>query len=602
MKRQISLSLILALLVGCSPAVKYTGNPDITQDDLRHHIRYLASPELKGRRAGEEGNTEAAKYIAGEFASYGLKPLGPDNNYFQSFEFVSRIKMGEKNSLSITGPKGKKDYLLDKQFRPISITENATLTAPLVFAGYGITAKTDSVKYDDYAGLDVNKKIVIAMRYSPDTGKGALRFSRFTPMMEKALNAKDHGAAGIIFLTGPSGEEGANLISFDYEVTKSAGIAVLTLLWDEMDTLLQSMDKNVTEIRRSINSTLTPQSFELPGCTATLQTQTEKIYATSANIVGKIDGTDSLLKGQCVVLGAHMDHLGMGGQGSLVPDTVAVHPGADDNASGTAALLELAQYFSAHQGELKRTIVFTSFTGEEEGLLGSSYYVNHPLYPLDSTIAMINMDMIGRLRDSALLIDGMGTSPQWEMIVRGENRDSLFHLKLRPDGVGPSDHSSFYLKNIPVMFFFTNIHSDYHRPTDTWDKINYPGEQAVVQYVARIALDLVNMPTRPPFTKAATTAMSGDERMEVRVSLGVVPDFAEDTPGLKITGTRPGSAAEKAGLKGGDIIIKFGADDVKNIYDFTHDLGKYKPGDVVTILVKRNGTEVSLQATLEARK
>lgn len=292
----------------------------------------------------------------------------------------------------------------------------------------------------------------------------------------------------------------------------------------------------------------------------------------------------------------------MGGQGSLVPDTVAIHPGADDNGSGTAGLLELAEYFSAHRQELKRTIVFTSFTGEEEGLLGSAFYVNHPLFPLDSTVAMINMDMIGRLRDSSLLIDGMGTSPGWEKIVRDENRDSLFHLKLRPDGVGPSDHSSFYLKNIPIMFFFTNIHGDYHRPTDTWDKINYVGEQAIVQYVARIAFDLINLPSRPQFTKAATTAMSGDERMEVRVSLGIVPDFAEDAPGLKITGTRPNSAAEKAGLKAGDIIVKFGADDVKNIYDFTHDLGKYKPGDRVTIIVKRNGADVTLEATLEARK
>lgn len=595
------LSILIVCVMGCSPAIKNAGNPEITQEEIKHHIQYLASPELKGRRAGEEGNILAAKYIAGQFASYGLIPLGEKNGYFQPFTFVSVIKMSTTNSLVISHGTSKKNYTLDKQFRPISFTENTTVTAPLVFVGYGITAKTDSLKYDDYESLDVKKKIVVAMRYSPG-GSGNNRYSRYQPMMDKAFTAKDHGAAGIIFLTGPEGEEGSNLISFSSSATKSTGIAVATLLWSEMDSLVQASGKKLTDVRQTINSTQKPESFELAGCEATLVTQTEKVYATSANIAGKLEGTDPLLKGQCVVLGAHMDHLGMGGQGSLLPDTVAIHPGADDNASGTAGVLELAQYFSAHRQELKRTLVFISFSGEEEGLLGSDYYVNNPLFPLDSTIAMINMDMIGRLRDSTLVVEGMGTSPQWEKIVREENRDSLFHLKLKPDGFGPSDHSSFYSKNVPVMFFFTNLHGDYHRPTDTWDKINFNGEQSILQYVARISLDVLNASPRPQFTKAATTAMSGDDRGEVRVSLGIVPDFAEDTPGLKITGTRPNSAADKAGLKGGDIIVKFGPDEIKNIYDFTHDLGKYKPGDMVKIVVRRNGQEVTLNATLEVRK
>jgi aminopeptidase YwaD len=593
--------LSLALLVGCSPAIKNAGNPDITQEEIKHHIQYLASPELKGRRSGEEGNTLAAKYIAQQFASYGLTPLGKNNDYFQPFTFVSVIKMGKTNSLVISEKSGRKEYLLDKQFRPISFTENTTVTAPLVFVGYGITAKTDSLKYDDYTDVDVKQKIVVAMRFSPEGG-GNNRYTRFQALMEKALTAKDHGASGIIFLTAPQGEEGSNLISFTSQATQSVGIAVATMLWEEMDSIVQSSAKKLGDIRQTINTMQKPQSFELDHCEATLQTQTVKVYATTSNIIGKLDGSDPLFKGQCVVLGAHMDHLGMGGQGSLLPDTVAIHPGADDNASGTAGLLELAQYFSAHRQELKRTVVFISFSGEEEGLLGSDYYVNNPLFPVDSTIAMINMDMIGRLRDSTLVVEGMGTSPQWEKIVREENRDSLFHLKLKPDGFGPSDHSSFYAKNIPVMFFFTNLHGDYHRPTDTWEKINFSGEQTVVRYVSRVSLDLINLPARPQFTKATTTASSGDERGEIRVSLGVVPDFAEDTPGLRITGTRPNSAAEKAGLKGGDIIVKFGPDDVKNIYDFTHDLGKYKPGDKVSIVVKRNGQEVTLTATLEARK
>lgn len=297
-----------------------------------------------------------------------------------------------------------------------------------------------------------------------------------------------------------------------------------------------------------------------------------------------------------------MDHLGMGGKGSLSPDTVAVHHGADDNASGTAGLLEVAQYLASQKSHLRRSVLFASFSGEELGLLGSDYYVKHPEYPLDHTDAMLNMDMIGRLTDSQLVVEGMGTSPQWQELVSKHNSDSL-HLKFKPDGFGPSDHSSFYAKDIPVMFFFTNLHADYHRPSDTWDKINYTGEQKVASLVSRIALDVANQDTKPAFTKAAASSMApAGDRQGVRVSLGVVPDYAEDVVGMKISGTRPGSAAEKAGLKGGDIIISFGGKSIKNIYDFTYLLSDYKPGDEVAIVVKRGSEEVTLKATLEARK
>jgi hypothetical protein len=295
--------------------------------------------------------------------------------------------------------------------------------------------------------------------------------------------------------------------------------------------------------------------------------------------------------------------MGGEGSGSLRPDTVAIHHGADDNASGTAGLMEVAQYLAAHRGRLKRSVVFTSFSGEELGVIGSEFYVQHPSLPLDRTVAMLNMDMIGRLKDSLLVVEGMGTSPSFEQLVRSENSDSL-QLRLKPDGYGPSDHASFYGKDLPVMFFFTNLHSDYHRPSDTWEKINYAGEEKVVKLVDRVAEELLNAPERPKFTKvlAASSMGTGGDRQGVRVSLGVVPDYAEEVAGMKISGTRAGSAAEKAGLKGGDILISFGGKSVKNIYDFTYLLGEYKPGDVVKIIVKRGTEEVTLSATLEARK
>ncbi len=216
---------------------------------------------------------------------------------------------------------------------------------------------------------------------------------------------------------------------------------------------------------------------------------------------------------------------------------------------------------------------------------------------------MLNMDIVGRMKDSVLVVEGMGTSSRWDSLVKIENSDSLA-LKLKPDGFGPSDHSSFYAKDIPVLFFFTNLHSDYHRPSDTWDKINYAGERRVVEFVTRIAASIGTAPTRPPFTKAvASNPMAGGgDRQGLRVSLGVIPDYAEDVHGLKITGTRAGSPAEKAGLKGDDIIIRLGGKEVGNIYDFMRVLGGYKPGDEVTVVVRRGNEERSLKALLEARK
>jgi len=600
MKRPNFHYILLLLLAGCHPVFNDSANPNITQSELRGHVRYLASPELNGRRTGEEGNRLAAAYIAKEFSRYGLKPAGDSGTYFQHFQIIASVKPAADNALMIRANGLAKNFTLDEQFRPIAFTENTSVTGPLVFVGYGITTKDDSVQYDDYAGLDVKGKIVAAMRYSP-AGPGDNRFTRYHSLMEKAYIARDHGAVGILFLSAAPGQEGADLIPFKYPVTKSAGIASAAVRWMDMDTLLQAAGKDLKEIQQRINTSQKPESFEIPNVEATLKTQTERVYAKSANIAGLLEGND--LKGQLVVVGAHMDHLGMGGENSLQPDTVAIHPGADDNASGTAGLLEVAQYLSSQRASLKRTVLFLAFSGEEEGLLGSDYYVKNPTLPLDSTIAMLNMDMIGRMKDSTLIVEGMGTSPNWETIVRRENGDSSLHLKLKPDGYGPSDHASFYGKNIPVLFFFTGLHQDYHRPADTWEKLNYAGEESVAGYVARLTVDVANEPARPSFTKTATPAMaSGGDRQGIRVSLGVIPDYAEDVVGLKITGVRPGSPADKAGLLGADVIVKFGGDDVKNIYDYTHLLGKYKPGDVVTVVVKRGTTDVTLKATLEGRK
>jgi aminopeptidase YwaD len=604
----ISFRMILAwvgigIIVGCAPSSQQqqaASSPEVTTAEILQHIKYLASDELRGRKAGEEGNRLAAQYIANLFEQDGLKPIGDDGGYFQNFSFVSSTKEGKANQFTVALDGRTIEYKIDEQYKPLSFSIDTTLTTPLVFVGYGISS-TDSLQYDDYAGVDVKGKNVIVLRYSP-AAVGMDHLAERANLMVKVMTAREKGAAGIIFVTAPPDSAGAELSSFHAPVSAYSGVAAAAIRWSDVDSIFHLLGKDLRTIQHAIDSTKAPSSFGLPNTVATLQTQIIKVHAKTANVLGYIEGSDPILKNQLLVIGAHFDHLGMGGEGSLAPDTVAVHHGADDNASGTAGVLELAQYFAAHRQALKRSLLFIAFSGEELGLLGSDYYVKHPVLPLDSTVAMINMDMIGRMKDSALIVEGMGTSPQFERIVRSENSDSL-KLTLKPDGYGPSDQASFYSKNLPVIFFFTNLHSDYHKPSDTWDKINYPGEQKVIQLAGRVATDIVNEHERPTFTKVAVTpGMAGGDRGNIRVSLGIIPDFGGEVAGMKIGGTRPGSAADKAGLKADDVIVRFGGKDVKNIYDFTYLLGQFKPGDVVDIEVKRGTETVMLKATLEARK
>ncbi len=352
-------------------------------------------------------------------------------------------------------------------------------------------------------------------------------------------------------------------------------------------------------MQKQIDSTKVPQSFIFEKTQAVFTTTITKVMSTAQNVVGYLEGNDPGLKDEYIVVGGHHDHLGWGGEGSLAPDTVAIHPGADDNGSGTAGVLELGRYFSAAKGHLHRSILFTTFSGEEEGLLGSAYFVKHPPRPLTDAIAMINLDMIGRMKDSVVSIGGMGTSPIWNDIIPKFNEPHLLNIKPNNDGYGPSDHSSFYGKNIPVLFFFTSLHEDYHRPSDRADRINYEGEKKILQFVTRIIDTLDVMPTRPQFVKVQSS--SPQETRSYKVTLGVIPDFSETDIGMKITGVRPGGPAAKAGLEGGDVIIKLGGKAIKNIYDYTYMLGEFKAGDEVEVVVKRKGEEKLFKVQFEKR-
>jgi hypothetical protein len=598
MKTLLNIFVLISIIsvFNCAPKVIEFVSADITSGELRQHVKYLTSDELAGRRSGEEGNRKAAEYIADKFKEYGLAPAGASGGYFQEFSFVSATKVGANNKFELNI--GDKTIILKPKddYRPLSSSTDTSLTTKFVFAGFGIAAP-DSMHYNDYADLDVKGKLVMVMRGSPDTSV-ADKFFQHSNIMGKLFTAREKGAIGIIFLTGMPGTKSDNLGAFEDPRTGGASIAVLSMKWNIAESLFAIAGKNLIQTKLNIESNLKPNSFEFENTSVNLVTQIEKIRATTANVVGYIEGSDSSLRNEAIVVGAHFDHLGMGGEGSgsLKPDTIAPHVGADDNASGTAGILELAQYLGTQKQSLKRSIIFVAFTGEELGVLGSDYYVKNPFKPLEKTVTMVNMDMIGRMKDSILVIEGMGTSPIFDSLMKRENLDSLT-LKLKPDGFGPSDQASFYKKDIPVIFFFTNLHSDYHKPSDTWEKLNYIGEEKVVQMAKRVIIDIANADNKPAFTKSAPLPMGGD-RQGARVTLGIIPDFASDVPGMKISGTRPGSPAEKAGLKGDDIIVKFGGKEIKNIYDFTYLLGQFKPGDEVEVVVKRGNEEKILRATL----
>jgi hypothetical protein len=375
---------------------------------------------------------------------------------------------------------------------------------------------------------------------------------------------------------------------------------------ESLDKVLAGLGRNTRSIQDSMRLESRPIAFDIPGVTVHLATQVVKVMSKTANVVGYLEGMDPKLRSQTVVVGAHFDHLGYGGpgSGSLQPEINAIHNGADDNASGTAGLLELAQAFAARESQQKRSIVFIAFSGEELGTLGSEYYVNHPFTPLRAVAAMFNLDMVGRLENKTLTVYGTGSSPGWGPLLTKYNADTSFSFKSIPDGFGPSDHAEFYGKDIPVLFLFTGLHSDYHRPSDDWEKLNYPGEEKIVRLVYNIIEEVDTLSEKPVFTRVPSSSQAiwgGGDPPGLSVTLGIIPDYGTSSDGMKIGGVRPGGPAERAGLASGDFITKIANKKVLNIYDYMSILSELKAGSKVEVEVLREGKTLTTTATLDKR-
>jgi NOL1/NOP2/fmu family ribosome biogenesis protein len=588
--------LILFTFVSTHPQT--ISNPEITSEEIKEHISFLASDKLKGRESGTEEIKAAAIYISDEFKNYGLEPLF-DGDFLQEFPFIKTIELTDKNNLSFSLKENEMTLKLQEDYITVPFSGNAEVNAKLVFAGFGISAP--DLEYDDYDGIDVKDKIVIVIRNTPEPNAPHSEFDTHSPLRKKASVARDKGAAAIIFVN-PYDENKTtdDLVEFSYDRGgQIGGFSAVSIKQSFVEQLFQSEGINFKEVYDKIIETKKPSSFELKNSSSKISTEVKEVEAISWNVGGYLEGNVPELKNEWVIIGAHFDHLGMGGEGSLYRgDEPQIHNGADDNASGTTGVLELAEKFASQKDKLKRSIAFFTFSGEELGLLGSNYLVNNLPFPAEDAITMINMDMIGRLKDSSLIVYGTGTSSGWKDFLNKYNNYD-FKLTFNDEGYGPSDHSSFYGAKIPVLFFFTGTHEDYHKPSDDTEKINFAGEKDVLNYIYDVAMDIDNTPERPDYLLVEKKQTG--QMFARKVYVGTVPDFASNVDGYKISGVSEGSPAQLAGLQGGDIIISFGGKKISNIYDFTYALGDFVPGDEVDVIVKRGEEEKTFHMKLASK-
>jgi hypothetical protein len=604
----LSVVVLLALAGSQLPAAE-----DAVEARMRKDITYLASDECEGRGVETKGINLAADYIAREFQKAGLKPGAADGSYFQPFTMTGTAKLESPNTLRLHGPQGQDIELeLGRHFYPLGLSGAGQVTAPVVFVGYGISA--EKVPYDDYKGVDVAGKVVVVVRKSPRSDNSKVPFDgarkrQHEPLTTKLVKADLHKAVAVLFVSDRhTAAESDRLDAMDNFSSMAAassptGLPAVQVRRSVVDAMLQSsLCTSLQELEQDIDHDLKPRSAPLPGWTASPNINVRRPKLAVKNVVGVLKGTGPLAK-ETVVIGAHYDHLGYGGPSSLARGSKDIHHGADDNASGTTSLIELARRFGQMPEREGRRLVFIAFCGEESGLLGSEYYCKNPLLPLGDTVAMVNMDMVGRLaaedeksrKKNELQVWGTGTAKSFDGLIDVLNKKYGFRLKKVPSGFGPSDHSSFYSKKVPVFFFFTGDHKDYHRPSDTADKINVPGMRRVADLVQDVVVELAREPKRPEYVKVASDT-NDQVRYDDIPRLGFRPgSYGEEDGGVLVGGLSPGGAAEQAGVKEGDRIVEIAGKPVKNMSSYMVLMAAQKKGQVLEIGVLREGKKLALK-------
>ena len=580
----------------------------------RAHVEALASPRLEGRLAGSNGEKLASDYIVSELKKIGAKSLPGQTDYLLPFEFTAGTKDGGSSvSLRNGATNGSEGGVVfgTGQSRALSFSDNGDAEGAVVFAGYGIVVPdSQGFAYDSYATLDVKDKIVVVLRYFPEDAepktKGIL--SRYADLRYKAMAARQHGAKAIVVVTGPNSPNAGELapMTFDTAIAGS-GIIAVSVSGQVASKLFEATpDKPLAAAQKALDDA-NPHAtgFAMPNITIRVHAAVEREKRTGHNVVAYLPATTPVttIAKPWVALGAHFDHLGHGEAGNTLAgkeDAGKIHFGADDNASGSAAVLAIAATLATQPRQ--RNVLVGFWSGEELGLIGSSAFSTTPPVPLDAIAAYLNFDMVGRMQDNKLTVQATGSSPAWGKIIEQANVAAGFDLAVQEDPYQPTDVATFNAASIPSLSFFTGTHADYHKPSDTADKIDYEDLDRVVDFAAAIARRIEDTPAAPAFTKVDQSLQQGAGRAGVRLFTGTIPDYSTEVKGLLLGGVVGGGPAEQAGLKKGDVIVEIAGQTIANIYDYTYALDILKIGQPAKVIYMRDGKKAETMLTPGARK
>ncbi|UCG53829.1 MAG: M28 family peptidase [Candidatus Latescibacterota bacterium] len=594
-------------------------SPEISAADLRAEVGFIASDRLEGRMTGSKGTKLAAEYIGDYLEQAGIAPIGDGGTYFQEFPFTSGMKIVDKECAVELFKKGdggeKTEFKVQKGFRPLAFSSSGEVEGNVVFAGYGLKVPGEGAAgYDSYAGLDVKDKIVLVLRHVPEDVEMERRqeLNHYAGLRYKAMVARENGAKAILVVTGPNSHNAGELVPLKFDQSsQSSGILAVSVNGDVADQLFAGSGKTLKDVQTGLDKE-NPHfegAFDLPGVTVKLAASVERERSSDQNIIGVIPPADEEEDAEFVMIGAHYDHIGHGDIGSLADKDQRnqIHNGADDNASGTSLVMEIAASLAdERQGNpqaFRRGLIVALWSGEEMGIIGSSYFAENPPVPLEKIVAYVNFDMVGRLRENKLTLQGAGSSNTWSGLIEKRNVAAGFDLTIQKDPYLPTDASAFYPRGVPVLSFFTGVHDDYNKPTDDPETLEYDGMVRIAKLARSMIKDLIIVPERPDYVKVEKSKQQTGMSGEMRAYLGTVPDFAsDDVEGVKLSGVRAGGPADKAGIQGGDIIVEFAGQNITNIYDYSFALRGVKIGEPVTIVVLRDGERVTFTVTPEARE
>jgi hypothetical protein len=571
---------------------------------MKTHVQTLASDKFEGRLTGSNGEKLAADYVIAELKRIGAKPLPGMTDFRMPFTFTAGSKDG-----------GSKITIADKTFDgnanilALSFSDTGQATGAVVFAGYGLVVpEAQNFGYDSYAGLDVKDKIVVVLRYFPEDADQKTRaiLARYADLRYKAQAARQRGAKGMLVVTGPRSPNAGEVVpmSFDTAIAGS-GLVAASVRGTVAEPIFTAAGKKLDDVQKELDSG-NPHvaGFAIPGITVTLNANVIRQQQTGNNVVAYLPASGSVsgISKPWVAVGAHYDHLGRGTTGGSLAgkdEANQIHHGADDNASGTATVLAIGEALSRQPR--KRNLLLAFWSGEELGLLGSNAFVTRPPVPLDQLAAYLNFDMVGRVSDNKLTVQATGTSAMWPKLLEQANVAAGFDLVLQEDPYQPTDVGSFNTASVACLTFFTGAHQEYHKPSDTADKINYEDLDRVAAFAAAIVKRLLDTEQVPQFTKVEQKTDTGG-RAGLRLFTGTIPDYASDVKGLLLGGVIGGGPAEQAGLAKGDVIVEIASQSITNIYDYTYALELLKIGQPAKVIYLRGGERKETMLTPAARK